>query len=163
MKKWNMFFMLLFAALAGVFLLCLTQREDFYFFEGISIVEIIILILATARFLRLLCYDNITLFLREFFLDVRTVKQVEGGVEHYERVPSESPFKRTVSKLLNCPWCMGIWIALVLFWLYISFPILYFFYVILAISQIAGMIQLGTNLVGWSAEYKKSQTEKIES
>ncbi len=159
-KKWNMFFILLFAVAAGAFLISFS-RHDWYFFQAIGLSEIIVLTLAVARIIRLLCYDNITLFIREFFLDVRTVKQVEGGVEQYERVPSEKPFKRTVSKLLNCPWCVGIWITLGLLWLYSAFPILFFFYILLAISQLAGMIQLGTNLVGWNAEYKKVKVEKL--
>lgn len=159
-KKWNILFILGFALLAGVFLASLS-RDDWYLFQTIGVGQFVILTLATARLIRLLCYDNITLFLREFFLDVSTVKQVEGGVEHYERVPSENSFKRTVSKLLNCPWCVGIWIILVLLWLYSNFPALYFLYFILAISQLAGMIQLGTNLVGWNAEYKKVKVEKL--
>lgn len=161
-KRWNIFFILLFVVLAGAFLLSLS-REEWYVLQEISLGGIIIMMLAVARLIRLLCYDNITLFLREAFLDVRTVSQLEGGIEHYERVPSEVPFKRTVSKLLNCPWCVGIWITLGVLWLYSNFSVFYFLYVILAISQVAGMIQLGTNFVGWSAEHKKSQTQQIES
>lgn len=161
-KKWNIFFILLFVVAAGMFLLSLS-REDWYFFQGITTGEVVILTLAVARLLRLFCYDNITLFIREFFLDVRSVKQVEGGVEHYERVPSENSFKRTISKLLNCPWCMGIWLTLALLWLYSNFSILYFFYIILAISQLAGMLQIFTNFLGWSAEHKKNKVEQLES
>ena len=160
-KKWNVFFIVLFALLISIFLLSL-DRQDWYFFQGISTGEVIVLTLAVARLLRLICYDNITLWLRESFLDVRTVKQVEGGVEHYERVASENPFKRTVSKLLNCPWCIGIWLTLGLLWVYSIFPLVYFFFVILAISQLAGMLQITTNLLGWSAEHKKQQTQSQE-
>lgn len=162
MKKWNVGFILFFAVLVAVFLFSLDRRE-WYFFQGITFGEIIILTLAVARLLRLFCYDNITLFIREFFLDVRTVKQVEGGVEHYERVPSENTFKRTVSKLLNCPWCIGIWLTLALLWLYSNFPVVYIFYVILAISQLAGMLQIFTNFLGWSAEHKKNKANSLES
>jgi hypothetical protein len=88
---------------------------------------------------------------------------VEGGVEHYERVASENTFKRTVSKLLNCPWCIGIWLTLVLLWLYSNFPVAYIFYIILAISQLAGMLQIFTNFLGWSAEHKKNKASNLES
>lgn len=161
-KRWNIAFIFLFIILASVFLFSLTPH-DWYLFQRFGLGEVIIFILAVARLIRLLCYDNITLFLRELFLDVTTVKQVEGGIEHYERVPSENSFKATVSKLLNCPWCVGIWIALGLFWLYSVFPAVYLLFILLAISQVAGMIQLGTNLVGWNAEYKKVKTEKLQS
>lgn len=161
-KRWNIFFIFLFAVLAGMFMLSL-NREDLYFFRSFGLGEMIIFMLAVSRLIRLFCYDNVTLFVREAFLDVSTVKQVEGGVEHYERVLSENSFKRTVNKLLNCPWCVGIWLTLGMLWLYINFPIFYFLAIILAISQVAGMIQLGTNFVGWSAEHKKAKTEKLLS
>lgn len=159
-KLWNMVFILAFAVLVGLFLISF-ERGEWYFFQTLGIGEIFIITLAVARLIRLLCYDNITLFLREFFLDVRTVKQLEGGVEHYERVPSENSCKRTIAKLLNCPWCVGIWITLVLLWLYSNYPSLYFLYVILAISQLAGMLQITTNFLGWSAEHKKIKVEKL--
>jgi hypothetical protein len=160
-KRWNIFFILLFIVLATLLINSLDE-QSWYFLEAISFGEIIVIVLAVARLIRLFCYDNITLFLREFFLDVRIVKQAEGGVEQYERIPSENPFKHTVYKLLNCPWCTGIWITLGLVWVYSYYPVLYFLFVILAISQLAGMLQLSTNLLGWSAEHKKNQANKAE-
>lgn len=160
-KKWNILFTLLFALLVAIFLFTF-EKGDRFFFQGFGLGPAIILFLAVARIIRLLCYDNITLFIREAFLDVRTVKQVEGGVEHYERVASENSFKRTVSKLLNCPWCIGVWVTLVVLWLYRDFPILYFAYIILALSQLASMVTMGASFVGWNAEYKKLKTEKLQ-
>lgn len=161
-KKWNIFFTLLFAVLLAVFLFTF-ERGDRHFFQSFGLGQAIIIFLAGARIIRLLCYDNITLFIREAFLDVRTVKQVEGGVEHYERVLSENPFKRTVYKLVNCPWCIGVWVTLGVIWLYRDFPILYFAYVILALSQLASMVTMGANFVGWNAEYRKLKTEKLQN
>lgn len=160
-KKWNIFFTILFAVLVAVFLLTF-ERGDRYFIQGTGLGQFIILFLAVARIIRLLSYDNITLFIREFFLDVRTVKQVEGGIEHYERVLSENPFKRTVYKLLNCPWCTGVWVTLLVIWLFRDFPIFYFAYIILALSQLASMVTMGASFVGWNAEYKKLKAEKLQ-
>lgn len=160
-KRWNMLFTVLFAFLIALFLFTF-EKKDWYFFQSVGIGEITILSLAIARIIRLLCYDNITLFVREAFLDVRTVKQVEGGIEQYERVPSESTFKRTIGKLLNCPWCIGVWISLFVFWFYRDFPVLYFVFLILALSQVASMVQMFASLLGWNAEYKKMKTQKLQ-
>lgn len=160
-KNWNMLFTVLFALLIAVFLVTFEKR-DWYFFQNIGISEITILSLAIARIIRLLCYDNITLFLREAFLDVKTVKQVEGGIEQYERIPSENTLKRTAAKLLHCPWCIGVWVSLFSFWLYRDFPVLYFVFLVLALSQLASMIQMFASTLGWSAEYKKIRTQKLQ-
>lgn len=159
-KRWNIFFVFLFIFLAFLFLLTFDRRGIFVF-QNITLLEIAILTLAVARMIRLISYDNIALFVREAFLDVKRVRQVEGGIEHYERVESENAFKRTVSKLLNCPWCLGVWVTLIFVWLFREFPLMYFLFVILAISQLASFVQILANLFGWSAEQKKIQTEKI--
>lgn len=124
--------------------------------------DIVILSLATLRIIHLITYDNITRCLREVFLDVKTVKQLEGGVETYERVPSESAFKQTMFKLLNCPWCTGVWIAWLVVMLYLLVPEARFLFFILVIAAVGSFLQLIANLIGWKAEYAKAKVEALK-
>jgi hypothetical protein len=124
--------------------------------------DIILLSLATLRIIHLITYDNITRCLREIFLDVETVKQVEGGVETYERVPSKNAFKQTMYKLLNCPWCTGVWVAWLVVMLYLLVPEARFLFFILVIAAIASYLQVISNLIGWKAEYAKGKVERLK-
>jgi Protein of unknown function (DUF1360) len=157
-KMWNIVAMVVFVALAVLAFRCLEARSAIVW---LSFGEVLLLSLATMRIIRLVAYDNITLFLREAFTDVKKVRFVEGGEDSYERVPSENSFKRTVSKLLNCPWCIGVWIALGVVYVYLVYPESYIFFVVLAIAGIASLLQMLANLLGWKAEYKKIATQKL--
>jgi hypothetical protein len=157
-KMWNVAAMFVFAALAILAFRCLEARGAIVW---LSLGEFLILSLATLRIIRLVAYDNITLVLREAFTDVKKVRFVEGGDESYERVPSENSFKRTVAKLLNCPWCIGVWIAPGVVYVYLAYPESYIIFVVLAIAGVASLLQMLANLLGWKAEYKKIATEKL--
>ncbi len=158
-KQWNMFAVLVFIGLAFLAFRCLAYRGVLYSYLGLG--DFLILALAIFRVIRLIAYDNITLFIRELFLDVRTVSLVPGGEESVERVPSNSSFKRTVSKLLCCPWCLGVWVALGALYLYLAFPELWLLFVLLALSAVASVFQISANLIGWRAEKMKLKTEQL--
>ncbi len=151
-KKWNivatMFFLLLFVFLYFLFYKVLQNNLNFTWFD------IIILSLANYRLIRLFVYDNITLLLREYFMDL------EISDRKYQFVNSKNSFKLTVHKLLNCPWCFGIWTTFVSVFFYFSFEIFKIIFILLAISSIASFLILLSNFVGWSAEYKKIQSSK---
>ncbi len=157
-KQWNMVAIGVFALLAVWAFRCLEIRGASAY---LSIGDFVIISLAVLRVIRLVAYDNITLFLREAFLDVKTVSLAPGGEEFVERVPSENSFKRTIAKLLNCPWCIGVWATLVVMYLYLAYPGLWIAFVLLAISSVASILQLITNLLGWRAEHAKIATTKL--
>lgn len=154
-KLWNMGAIAVFVILGGWAYLCLEAGDKLP--ETISIGVFVVLALAIFRIIRLVAYDNIMLFLREAFLDT----QIEGNV--VTRIPSKSSFKQTVSKLLNCPWCIGVWIALGVTYLYWNFPELYVVFIVLALSSVASLLQILTNLIGWSAEERKVKTGELMS
>ncbi len=94
--------------------------------------------LAVFRLTRLVCYDVIFAFLREWLEE----KQ-------------EGTFLGTLSALVHCPWCTGLWFAFFVVFFYFATPIAWPFILILAIASIATTFQVLANLLGWSAEYKK--------
>lgn len=151
-KRWNMIASIFFVALClfmyGVFLA--HRPLDF----SISIFDIVILSLASFRLIRLFIYDNITLFIRDWFMDV---VHADGRYSYEE---SKNSFKLTMYKLTNCPWCFGIWVSFVSIFFYATFPLLRVVFIALAISGIASFIMLLTNFVGWSAEAKKGEVNK---
>lgn len=158
-KRWNIVAIGIFVILTVLAIRCLDARD--IQLQYLSLGDFMILALAIMRVIRLIAYDNITLFLREAFLDVKTVRYAEEGEEFIERVPSENSLKRTISKLLNCPWCLGVWVALFVLYFALVYPSLWIIFVLLALSGVASLIQIAANLMGWNAEYRKLATEKI--
>lgn len=158
-KRWNIVAIIIFVILTILALRCLSARG--IELQYLSLGEFLILALAIMRIIRLVAYDNITLFLREAFLDAKTVRYAEEGEEFIERVPSENSFKRTVDKLLNCPWCLGVWVSLFVLYFALAYPSLWIIFVLLALAGVASLIQIVANLIGWNAEYRKIATEKI--
>ena len=157
-KRWNIFFTLFFIVLC--FFGFAYLRDTFLLPFSTTLFDALILVLAAFRIVRLLAYDNIMLFLREMFLDVKRVKYAETAEEHVERVLSASAFKRTIWKLLNCPWCLGVWVSLVVVFIYFAFPGAWVFFFLFAVAGVATFLQLLSSLIGWSAEHRKGMAEK---
>jgi hypothetical protein len=150
-KFWNIvasiFFALVCLFMYGVFVA--NKPANF----SVSVFDVLILSLASFRLIRLFIYDNITLCLRDLFTDVVH----EDGKYFYRE--SKNSFKVTLHKLMNCPWCFGIWCSFIGSFLYFTFPPLQIIFVVFAISGIASFVMLLTNLIGWHAEGKKKQTQ----
>jgi hypothetical protein len=154
-KVWNIVASVFFVGLClFMYFVFVSLRPDFSL-QQIVYFDLFILALATHRLIRLFIYDNITLFIREAFQDL------EVQDELYKYVNSENAFKLTVHKLLNCPWCLGVWIAFVSAFFYFTFPVLQFVFIILAFASVASLLILLTNLLGWSAEEKKLKVQKM--
>lgn len=133
---WNFLFSLFFLVLvlAAAAWLVSTGRAQ----SGISTGNFILMALAIFRLVRLLTYDHITEFMRNWFVSA----------------PKDS-FLGTVGALLNCPWCTGLWFSfLVVFFGYAS-PLAWPIILILALAALASFLQILTNLIGWKAEEKK--------
>jgi hypothetical protein len=148
-KMWNV--------LASIFFifLCLFLYTIFIAITGgnysINFFDVAILALANFRLVRLFIYDNITLFLREWFMDL----EERGGV--YEYVLSKNAFKHTIYKLLICPWCFGVWSTFVSLFFFFTFPAFKIVFIGLAISGIASLLIILSNMIGWTAEARKKQ------
>jgi len=128
----------------GVFFLVIVlMGADWLYGTGrfapyIPLGDFLLIALATFRLIRLVSYDIITAFIRDF-------------LGTYEK----GTFLRPLGSLINCPWCSGLWFAFFVTFFYFASPFAWFVILILAIAGVASMFQLTANLLGWSAELKK--------
>lgn len=102
--------------------------------------DFFLIALAAMRLVRLFTYDIITAFIRDWFVGA-----------------NPESLRGTLGALLNCPWCTGLWFALVVVFFYFATPIAWYAILILALSAVATFLQLLANLIGWSAEVKKQE------
>ncbi|MBP9669644.1 MAG: DUF1360 domain-containing protein [Candidatus Pacebacteria bacterium] len=93
--------------------------------------DVLIMGLATFRLIRLVTYDKIFSFVREFFLH-----EVEGVY-----VKCDSGFKRLMSELIECMWCTGLWAGLFVFVAYLAHPIGTFVVYVLAVAALGSFFQ----------------------
>ena len=110
--------------------------------SAVSVLDIALMTLAVARLVRLFTYDNITQFIREWFKDADP-RTLAGSL----------------GTLINCPWCTGLWWALIVGFLYFATPVAWYGILVLAIASLASYLQLLGNLIGWHAEAKKLEVE----
>jgi hypothetical protein len=132
---WNILFIVFFIAVAVLGIDWLADRRQLFI---VGPWEFTLLALATFRLTRLFTYDHITDFVRGWF-----------------RGAPEDSFRATVSGLLNCPWCTGLWFAFLTVFCFFATPYAYPFVLVLAVAGVASLVQLLANFVGWSAEAKK--------
>jgi hypothetical protein len=92
--------------------------------KQIPIFDFFLLSAATFRLIRFFVYDSITEGVREYLAKFST----GSGKE--------------ISMLINCPWCTGIWMALVVFTMYFSNPLFWYFLVILALAGLGSITQI---------------------
>src|SRR3989344_9513758 len=141
---WNIFFMLVYVVFL-VFGLFIIVRINGSLPRSIVTADLVLIVLATFRLVRLFVYDKIMRWLRDFF----------SGVNHGPR--------KTISDLLGCPWCLGLWMGTTLVFFYFLAPaVTWFFILILAISGVATFLQLSANLIGWNAEKVKQSVESMK-
>lgn len=152
---WNFLFSVLYAGLLGFAIYDIYNRTGGagpYF----STLDLIIIPLAVFRIIRLFSYDKITEWFRNLFKRRTIVMKADGSVM-VQYVPySRGPF-RTMSDLLQCPWCTGVWASLAVVYLYATISWFWLVLFILAVSGVASFIQLVANAIGWRAERLKQK------
>ncbi|MBM4764266.1 DUF1360 domain-containing protein [Bacillus sp. B15-48] len=105
-------------------------------FLGIGIEVIFIIGLASFRLTRLLVFDKITEFIRSPFFD-----EVKEGEDIY-LVPKNKGMRRWIGEALNCYWCTGIWVSMLLLLGYLFLPVISIpLIILLAIAAVAGIIE----------------------
>lgn len=132
-------------AIFGIAFLCIAAIAFWYVSDGFQTLrwvyvfgtfDVAIMGLATFRLVRLLSFDKIFSFVRLWFRDAVVS---EDGTVTYE-LPKRGP-RLTVSELLDCIWCTGIWSALAVGVMYMAHPLGRFFVIILAIAAIGSFLQ----------------------
>lgn len=149
---WNFIFLLFFVSLVFMATVIL-NGEGVHTYETLTLVDYVLMALASFRLVRLFVYDKIFAFLREQFYNATEYK---GKVM---LVKPEGGPRRTLADLLSCPWCFGVWATFMvsffyMFTLYAFYPVL-----LLALSGVASFLQLFANMIGWRAETLKQDSE----
>lgn len=156
-NQWNMFFSVLFAVLLlGLGWIFWNVWGGFP--QTINWFDAIILSLAVMRATRLLVYDKITRFAREWFANKREIHR--DGMVEIEVFPVKSGPRRAIGDLLDCPWCVGVWVALIFVGCYYLFAWAWYILFILAIAGVGTLLQILGNRIGWSAENLKLDAEE---
>ena len=155
---WNFIFSLFFIVVLAAAAWFIREQNGFYPFY-ISIFDGLLLSLAAFRITRLMVYDKIARWFRELFAQKRYYE--ENGVEYVEVTPYGKGFRHTVHDLLQCPWCIGVWSALVVTFCYFVFPWAWFVILFLAVAGLGSLFQVSANLIGWKAENLKRTTERL--
>jgi len=155
-NAWNFFFAMLFMGVVVLAVSVLYRLERLP--VGIDLAGALLITLATFRLIRLFVYDKITRFFRDLFLQKAVIGEgaVEGVIIRQKYVSGPM---RTISDLLSCPWCFGIWAAFMVSFFYFLTPFAWYPLFFLAVAGVASLLQLLANLVGWHAEGKKNEVE----
>ena len=136
-NAWN--FTSLFVYLALVILVGYILEKNGHSIRNIGLKDLIIITLASYRMTRILVFEKILKFFRDF---------VKSKQNYY--------VLNTIRFIITCPWCAGVWITLVIVVLYFLVPYGVFLVYILALSGIASFLVLLANLVGLKIEEKQS-------
>jgi len=150
---WNVVFALFFLLLVIMGAIILETEARIPLAE-LSLVDYILMTLASWRLTRLFVCDAITKFLREQFWDVEKVGRT------FELVKPKVGPRRTVADLLSCPWCFGMWATASVIFFYLITPYAVFPVLLLALSAVASFLQILASLVGHHAEHAKQKTER---
>lgn len=114
-------------------------REDF----GIG--DIALMSIATYRLTRILVFDKIFKLFRDF------LKSREKLHVFY-----------VIREIITCPWCAGVWVALIVVALYFMVPFGDIFIILLTISGIASFIVVSVNFIGLSTEEKQHKVKDLK-
>ncbi len=156
---WNFVFFLFFVVVFGVGLWWLWTSGRLPL--GIPFFDATLVALAAFRLTRLVIYDRIMQFFRDWFLDVSAV--LDDGELVVVRSRAKRGPRRTISELLACPWCFGLWSAAMVTFFYFATPVAWFPIFVLAVAGVTTLLQLGASFVGWHTELAKREAGSIDT
>jgi len=154
---WNFIYSLLFAAFF-LGLMWVLYRVNGTLPTAIPPFDAFLIALATFRLTRLFVYDKITRFVRDLFVRYEEVYSEQGITYLEPHQPGGGPL-RTMSELLACPWCFGVWAALVVTFFYYLTPLAWFPIFVVAAAGVGTLFQLIANMIGWAAENGKLKAQ----
>lgn len=149
---WNFVFLLFFTGLVVMGAIILETESRIPLTE-LSLVDYVLIALATYRLIRLVINDAITKFFREQFWDTKDVK---GKIL---LVKPESGPRRTIADLLSCTWCFGAWAAAMVIFFYLITPYAVFPILILALAGVSSWLHQLAQLTCYKAERAKNESE----
>jgi len=155
---WDFLFSSIFITLLGL------SAAQIYFTRGslptsIPLFDALIVALAVFRLVRLLSYDKVMRFGRECLMQKKELEV--NGAPFIELTPFSRGMRRTLYDLIQCPWCLGVWMALLVTFLYFEYPWAWYVILILAAAGVGSLIQIFANLMGWRAELDKMEEQEM--
>ena len=114
--------------------------------EELTFKEAVLVILASYRMTRILVFERIFKYLRNV-LKQREDLYVIG----------------TLSSIITCPWCAGVWVTLTIIVFYFLIPFGVVLVYVLALSGVASMVILVSNLLHMFTERKQRIHQKEKS
>jgi len=127
-QAWN--FWSAFVFFGAVVLVGYLLRKKGVAIEEMSFKEAIVIILASYRMTRILVFEKIF----KYFRDV-----LKGREDLY--------LIGTLSSIITCPWCAGVWVTLVIIVFYYLVPFGTVLVYVLALAGVASMVILLSNLL----------------
>lgn len=140
-KRWN-FWATLFYILCVAGLGFTLDRKEVSLAD-FTLGNIILMILATYRLTRILVFDKIFKLFRDFF-----------------RTRQRLYFFFVIKEIITCPWCAGVWVALVIVAIFFLVPYGELFVVLLGISGVATFVVILVNYIGLSTEEKQFEMKE---
>lgn len=151
---WSVVFSLFFLILMVMGAIIL-ETEARIAWVDLTTFDYIIMLLASWRLTRLFVYDSITRFLREQFMDV-----IKAGRGYKLQTPKNGP-RRLLAELFACPWCTSVWTSAIVVFIYMLTEYSVLPFMLLGMSAVVSVLQIGTNLLGYNAERAKNQSELL--
>lgn len=112
----------------------LLQENNFEIAE-VSILDLVILTLATFRLIRLLMYEKVL-----------------GIIRHFIHSRADRLFFKSLGNLVKCPWCTGVWTALFVFDFHYLVPYGLYLNYILAIAGVASVLVVAVNNLNYRSD-----------
>lgn len=106
----------------------------------ISLIDLLILVLASFRITHLIVFDEIASFVRQPFISVSYEPDRTGQLVRNVQYKGTG-LRRWIGTLLSCHWCVGFWVAAGIVALYSFLPEFHPFLLIFAIAGAAAVIE----------------------
>lgn len=106
--------------------------------EDFRVGSITFMVLATYRVTRILVFDKIFKLFRDFF-----------------RARQRLYVFYVIKEIITCPWCAGVWVALIIVAIYFLVPFGKLLVILMSISGLASFVVILVNYVGLSTEEKQ--------
>lgn len=121
----------------------------------ISTFDLILLGFAVARISDIISTDEVMQWLREPFIRLEQTEVAGRGTEM--RIGRGEGLRRVIGEMLSCPWCVGIWVAAGLTYLYFLVPrYIWLFILLMAIAEIGSLLQTISTIFVRIEKYIKS-------
>lgn len=142
-KFWNFLATLFFIAM--IILLGYGMDKTGKKIEDVRLLDLSMMALATYRLTRILVFDKIFKLLRDFI-----------------RSRSRLYLFFVIREIITCPWCAGVWVALVIVVLFFFVPYGKLFIYLMAISGVASFFVVFINNIGLSTEERQHRVQQLQ-